>query len=56
MAFVRDGDLDVIARPCDILGVNYYRRFTVTADPGSRGAEELPGRSAHGRSSPRALR
>ncbi len=43
MAFVRDGDLDVIARPCDILGVNYYRRFTVTADPGSGGAEELPG-------------
>jgi beta-glucosidase len=25
------------------LGVNYYRRFTVTADPGSREAEELPG-------------
>ena len=43
MAFVRDGDLDVIARPCDLLGVNYYRRFTVTADPGSREAEELPG-------------
>jgi beta-glucosidase len=43
MAFVRDGDLDVIAGPFDILGVNYYRRFTVTADPGSRGAEELPG-------------
>src|SRR4029450_11568023 len=43
MAFVRDGDLDVIARPCDILGVNYYRRFTVTADPGSRQAEELSG-------------
>ena len=43
MAFVRDGDLDVIARPCDILGVNYYRRFTVTSVPGSREAEELPG-------------
>jgi beta-glucosidase len=43
LAFVRDGDLDVIATPCDILGVNYYRRFTVTADPGSREAEELPG-------------
>ena len=43
MAFVRDGDLEAIARPCDILGVNYYRRFTVTADPGSREAEELPG-------------
>ena len=43
MAFVRAGDLEVIARPCDVLGVNYYRRFTVTADPGSREAEELPG-------------
>ncbi len=43
MAFVRDGDLDVIAAPCDVLGVNYYRRFTVTADPGTRPAEELPG-------------
>ena len=43
MAFVRDGDLDLIARPCDLLGVNYYRRFTVTASPGDRLAEELPG-------------
>ena len=43
MAFVRDGDLDVIARPFDVLGVNYYRRFTVTATPGTRPAEELPG-------------
>ena len=43
MAFVRAGDLETIARPCDVLGVNYYRRFTVTADPNIRGAEALPG-------------
>ena len=43
MAFVRDGDLDVIARPVDVLGVNYYRRFTVTATPQTGPAEELPG-------------
>ena len=42
--FVREGDLEVIARPLDFLGVNYYRIHTVTADP-ARGqrAEELPG-------------
>ena len=42
--FVRDGDLEVIARPLDFLGVNYYRIHTVTADPArGRRAEELPG-------------
>jgi len=42
--FVRDGDLETIARPPDFLGVNYYRIHTVAADP-ARGqrAEELPG-------------
>jgi beta-glucosidase len=41
---VRDGDLEAIARPMDFLGVNYYRRHTVTAGgrPEDRG-EELPG-------------
>ena len=48
MAFVRDGDLETIARPLDFLGVNYYRPHHVTADahrrdrgaamPGSLGA------------------
>jgi beta-glucosidase len=48
MAFVRDGDLETIARPPDFLGVNYYRPHHVTADarrpdrgvamPGSLGA------------------
>jgi beta-glucosidase len=33
LAFVRQGDLDRIARPIDFLGVNYYTRQTVTAHP-----------------------
>jgi beta-glucosidase len=44
LAFVRDGDLETIARPVDFLGVNYYRRHTVTASrPAGAEAEELPG-------------
>jgi len=44
LAFVREGDLDTIARPIDFLGVNYYRRHTVTASrPADVVAEELPG-------------
>jgi beta-glucosidase len=44
MRFVRDGDLEVIAGPLDFLGVNYYRRHTVTAEARSEsGANELPG-------------
>jgi beta-glucosidase len=44
LAFVREGDLEAIARPVGFLGVNYYRPHTVTADP--RRADEgveLPG-------------
>jgi beta-glucosidase len=42
--FVRDGDLDAIARPLDFLGVNYYRGHQVAADPlGYDRAEETPG-------------
>jgi beta-glucosidase len=42
--FVLEGDLETIARPVDLLGVNYYRIHTVTASPhrGQR-AGELPG-------------
>jgi beta-glucosidase len=29
--FVRDGDLDIVARPLDFLGVNYYNPHTVSA-------------------------
>jgi len=44
MGFVRDGDLEVIHGPLDFLGVNYYRRHTVTAEPPPEpGADELPG-------------
>jgi beta-glucosidase len=44
MRFVNDGDLEVIAGPLDFLGVNYYRRHTVTAGARSElGADELPG-------------
>ena len=43
-AFVRDGDLETIARPFDTLGVNYYRVHTVAASPPfGRQADELPG-------------
>lgn len=42
--FVHDGDLETIARPIDFLGVNYYRRQTVVADPrGIAHALEAPG-------------
>ncbi len=44
LTFVRDGDLETIARPIDLLGVNYYRRHTVTASrPADGVADELPG-------------
>lgn len=42
--FVRDGDLEAIARPLDFLGVNYYRRQTIAArDPGEGIVVEVPG-------------
>jgi beta-glucosidase len=42
--FVHDGDLETIARPLDFLGVNYYRRHTVTAHPGgSVRVKDAPG-------------
>jgi beta-glucosidase len=44
LGFVRDGDLQAIARPLGFLGVNYYRVHTVAADPPrDRESEELPG-------------
>jgi len=39
---VEDGDLGAIARPLDFLGVNYYSRFTVAADPGPQGLTPVP--------------
>jgi len=39
---VEDGDLEVIARPLDFLGVNYYSRSIVAADPGPQGLTMAP--------------
>ncbi len=39
---VEDGDLEVIARPLDFLGVNYYSRSIVAADPGPQGLSMAP--------------
>ncbi len=38
LRFVRDGDLDVISRPIDALGVNYYRCHHVRHSPGASAA------------------
>jgi beta-glucosidase len=35
LAHIRDGDLAVISRPIDALGLNYYRRYHVRATPGA---------------------
>ena len=42
--FVREGDLEIIASPIDFLGVNYYERHVVRADPDDAelGAAILP--------------
>jgi len=42
-AFVRDGDLEVIAAQLDFLGVNYYEQHRVAEDPHDpRGFRKLP--------------
>ena len=38
-AHVRDGDLDTISAPIDLLGVNYYHRHKVAAGEGSDNAD-----------------
>ncbi|MBB2913140.1 beta-glucosidase [Streptosporangium becharense] len=42
-SFVRDGDLDVISRPIDLLGVNYYHPQTVAARTGEPANPVYPG-------------
>jgi beta-glucosidase len=42
-SFVHDGDLEIVARPVDFLGVNFYRPLTVTGEPRSDDRSELPG-------------
>src|SRR5579871_1515817 len=43
LSALRDGDLEVMARPFDFLGVNYYERHVVAADPADpvHGARKL---------------
>jgi beta-glucosidase len=43
LSFVHDGDLELVARPMDFLGVNFYRPLTVTGEPRSDDRAELPG-------------
>ena len=40
---LRDGDLAVIARPLDALGINYYRRHHVRFSPGASASSPWPG-------------
>jgi beta-galactosidase len=40
---VRDGDLEVIAQPLDLLGVNYYAPCVVQAQPGEPADPAYPG-------------
>ncbi len=45
LSFIRDGDLDAIARPVDFVGANYYRRDLASARrPQGVQSDELPGR------------
>jgi beta-glucosidase len=44
LGFVRDGDLEAMARPLDFLGVNYYRRQTIAGrEPDEGIVAEVPG-------------
>ncbi len=40
---VHDGDLEAISRPLDFLGVNYYNRTILAADPGELGVRPADG-------------
>ena len=42
---IQDGDLDVISAPIDLLGVNYYRAYLVSAGDPVDGPTEWPGAS-----------
>ncbi|MFF0312108.1 GH1 family beta-glucosidase [Streptosporangium sp. NPDC004379] len=42
-SFVEDGDLEIISRPVDLLGVNYYTPQTVAARPGEPASPVFPG-------------
>ncbi|MCP2200602.1 GH1 family beta-glucosidase [Lentzea flava] len=44
---VRDGDLDLISAPLDMLGVNYYTEHFVSAEPGETGPSPWVGVGDH---------
>ncbi|WP_431929711.1 GH1 family beta-glucosidase [Nonomuraea jabiensis] len=43
LGHIRDGDLDIIAQPLDLLGVNYYSPSVVQAQPSEPAAPAYPG-------------
>jgi beta-glucosidase len=43
LSHIRDGDLALISRPIDALGLNYYRRYHVRYEPGASSVSEWPG-------------
>jgi beta-glucosidase len=43
LAHIRDGDLAQIARPIDVLGLNYYRRYHVRYEAGASAVSPWPG-------------
>jgi beta-glucosidase len=43
LGFIRDGDLAVISRPVDVLGLNYYRRHHVRYGAGMSATSPWPG-------------
>ncbi|MEU7941429.1 GH1 family beta-glucosidase [Microbispora bryophytorum] len=43
LGHIRDGDLDVIGRPVDLLGVNYYTPIAVQAQPSAPADPAFPG-------------
>ena len=43
LAHIRDGDLAQIARPIDVLGLNYYRRYHVRHEAGASAVSPWPG-------------
>jgi beta-glucosidase len=43
LGHIRDGDLDTIAAPLSMLGVNYYSRYVVAAEPATPGPSAWPG-------------
>ncbi|MEV6344480.1 GH1 family beta-glucosidase [Actinoplanes sp. NPDC051851] len=41
--YIRDGDLEVVNAPIDVLGINFYTPAYVSAQPGRPGALDYPG-------------